>query len=90
MMNRYHNESVDLANWSTGHELVVHRQEITIQTLSVAPAFSADLPGVKNIFQAKVGNENGLVPLTALELQILAAGIVLDQELIAECRSGEI
>lgn len=88
-MNRYQSETVYLSGWFTTPWPLAAEQD-KLQALAVAPQASVSLPGTQNFFQARTGAENKFVPLTALDLQILAEGIVLDKELIAECRSGEI
>lgn len=79
-MKPYHHESAYLTAQSTESGLV------EIDRLPVMPLLNAG----ENIFQAQVASPNSLAALIALKLQILAEGIVLDQELLAECRCGEI
>jgi hypothetical protein len=88
-MNHYQNEFIYLVGWLT--KPVANEQDTNRQLLAAIPQARTSLPGLgKNIFQAKVADKNSFIPLTAFDLQIRAEGIVLDQELIAECRSGEI
>lgn len=79
-MNPYHHEAVNLAVQSTGPIWIEAKE------LPVMPSVKAG----QNIFQVKVALPNNLLALSALDLQILAEGIVLDQDLLAECRCGEI
>lgn len=79
-MKPYHHESVHLTAQPTESGLV------ETDRLLVTPLLNTG----ENIFQVQVASPNSLAALTALKLQILTEGIVWDQELLAECRCGEI
>lgn len=67
----------------------VHPKEWLARPQSVVIKPTLWPASINNPFTAQATPANPL-PLLRTQLQILTAGIVLDQELIAECRSGEI